>query len=169
MASWKVVLDGYAQKPAEYLAFAQARKYFAVDASGSTGGAPLSAERVFAENIYQAGKGPHYSDSAVTRWGTKCDNPTKDWSKIRWKSDRGGTYPSQILLNPVSLDAIRTCDIWFLITDGEVWENEVHDLARLGQKEGIFSCPTVFLITSVQSESPSTVNVSVVRFDHVRV
>ena len=162
-------MEEHTKKTVEYVAFAQARKYFAVDASGSTGGAPLSAERVFAETIYKAGKGPSYTDSAITRWGTKCDNPTKEWNKIRWRSDRGGTYPSEILSNPASLDAIRTSDIWFLLTDGEVWEDQVHDLARLGQQKGIFSCPTVFLITSVLSASPSTVNVSVVRFDHVRV
>jgi hypothetical protein len=43
-----------------------------------------------------------------------------------------------------------------------VWDPEVLDLARIGQKEGIFSCPTVFLITSVARNTPSTVNVSVV-------
>jgi hypothetical protein len=161
MACWKIVLDEQAEKQAEYVTFTEARKYFAVDASGSTGGSVLRAEEAFAKALHQ---GPNAGDSAVTKWGTFCDDPTKNWEAVRWVSDLGGTRPSQILLNKSSLSAIRRSDVWFLITDGEVWEQEVHDLARLGLKEGIFSCPTVFLITAAAiTTTPSTVNVSVVR------
>jgi hypothetical protein len=162
--AWKIVEDEKAVKPAEYVTFAQARKYFAVDSSGSTGGSVLRAEAAFAEAVYKAGEGSNASQSAVTKWGTSCDDPTKNWDKVKWISNGGGTRPSQILINSLSLSAIRTSDIWFLITDGEVWEQEVHDLARLGLNEGIFACPTVFVITSAAIRSaPSTVDVSVVR------
>jgi hypothetical protein len=161
MASWKIALEQQVEKQPEYVTFTQARKYFAVDASGSTGGSVLRAEEAFAKEVV---KGPNAGDSAVTKWGTFCDDPTKNWNAVKWISDLGGTRPSQILLNKSSLSAIRTSDVWFLITDGEVWEQEVHDLARIGLKEGIFSCPVVFLITAAAIKTtPSTVNVSVVR------
>jgi hypothetical protein len=166
MTSWKVTLEEQPERVVEYVQFAQARKYFAIDASGSTGGAPLRAERNFAERLYEAAKGPNHNDNTITKWGTHCDNPTRNWAQIKWSSDGGGTCPSQILLNPKSLDAIRSCDIWVLITDGQVWDAEVTNLARLGQHHGIFSCPTIFLITSVLMGSPSNVDVSVVRFAH---
>jgi hypothetical protein len=162
--AWKIVVDEQPEKLTEFLTFSQARKYFAVDSSGSTAGSVLRAEAVFAEAVHKLTERPLSKDSAVTKWGTLCDDPTKDWSNIQWISNGGGTRPSQILLNGQSLHAIHNSDIWFLITDGEVWEQEVHDLARLGLQEGIFSCPTVFLITAVAgAKSPNTVDVSVVR------
>lgn len=88
------------------------------------------------------------------------------------------------------MECIRSSDVFFLLTDGEVrtvpernpetedatpyfaclylltptmqiWEDEVQALARLGQEKVVFSCPTVFLITSHLSNSPSGTNVSV--------
>jgi hypothetical protein len=164
MASWKIAREDLADDNTEYVTFAHARKYFAVDASGSTGGSVLRAEEAFAKSLHQASEGTGQSNSMVAKWGTHCDDPRKNWETMRWISDAGGTRPSQILMNEASLGAIRTTDVLILITDGEVWAEEVEKLARLGLREGIFSCPTVFLITSAAiRSSPGTVDISVVR------
>jgi hypothetical protein len=158
MASWKII-----QKPTEhkveYIPFSKARKFFAVDASGSTGGAPLRSEQDFVEEIHQRSI---EKENWITKWGTFCDNPKKDWRNFNWRSDMGGTQPSEILKNEHSLGRIHSSDLWFLLTDGEVYGNEVQSLAALGQEKGVFSCPTVFLITSTLTSSPNDADVSVV-------
>ncbi|KAF7865705.1 hypothetical protein EAF04_005871 [Stromatinia cepivora] len=59
------------------------------------------------------------------------------------------------------MEAIHNADIWFLLTDGEVPDSEVHTLAGLGQEMGVFDCATVFLITSHMQYGPNHANVSV--------
>jgi hypothetical protein len=94
--------------------------------------------------------------------GTTCDDPVEDWNQIDWRSDKMGTSPSNILQNEIALGRIHSSDLWVLLTDGEVWADEVQNLALLGQDKAIFSCPTIFLITSTLKSSPKDADISVV-------
>ncbi|ESZ94523.1 hypothetical protein SBOR_5103 [Sclerotinia borealis F-4128] len=157
MASWKVVLEPVDETKIEYTSFANARKYFAVDASGSTVGIRLISEHIFAEGIHEASL--QKEKNTVTRWGSKCKDPT-NWEQMFWAPDQGGTTPQWILRNRSSMDAIHNADIWFLLTDGEVPDSEVHTLAGLGQEMGVFDCATVFVIASHMKYAPNHANVS---------
>lgn len=158
MASWKIVPEAVDEAKIKYTSFANARKYFALDASGSTCGIRFLSEHSFADGIHDAS--PQKDKDLVTRWGSNCQDPT-DWDHMRWAPDQGGTSPQFILRNQKSMEAIRSADIWFLLTDGEVPNTEVHTLASLGQEMGVFDCATVFLITSNLRSGPNDANVSV--------
>lgn len=57
---------------------------------------------------------------------------------------------------------IHNSDIWFLITDGEVSNNEVHRTANLGQEVGgAFACAIIFLIVASLRYKPSHANLLV--------
>lgn len=53
MASWKI-FETPAETAVVFKPFDNARKFFAIDASGSTGGAPMLAERNFAIELHNA-------------------------------------------------------------------------------------------------------------------
>lgn len=158
MASWKVVLEPADEGKIEYTSFANARKYFALDASGSTAGIRFISEHNFADGIHEVSA--RKDEDRVTRWGSNCQDPT-NWERCFWAPDQGGTQPQYILRNQKSMQEIRDSDIWFLLTDGEVPDYEVHTLAGLGQELGVFDCATVFLITSHTRNAPNEANVSV--------
>ncbi|KAF2829304.1 hypothetical protein CC86DRAFT_187887 [Ophiobolus disseminans] len=158
MASWKIVPEPLDNTHVEYTPFLQSRKFYAVDDSGSTAGSILRRERAFVD-AFQAS----YANPAdtISLWGSHCDVPVKQFSNIRWLSRHGGTQPSSILNQQTSLDAIKASDVWFLLTDGEIWEGDVHRLADLALDAGVLDVPLVFLITGSPGRTPGTANISV--------
>ncbi|KAF7935372.1 uncharacterized protein EAE97_008279 [Botrytis byssoidea] len=134
MASWKLVLAPADEGKIKYTSFANARKYFALDASGSTVGLRFISEHNFADGIHEVSI--KKDEDRVTRWGSNCRDPTS-WEQCFWAPDQDGTQPQHMLRNQKSIQAIRDSDIWFLLTDGEVLNSEVHTLAGLGQELGV--------------------------------
>lgn len=158
MASWKIIPEPAGDVDIEYTPFLQSRKFFAVDDSGSTAGTVLRRERAFVDQFRTSRANP---DDAISLWGSQCDSPTKDFETINWKSQHGGTTPSQIFYNEGALSAIKRSDVWFLLTDGEIWEQDVHNLAKIAQDRDVLNIPLVFLITGSPGKSPGTANISV--------
>jgi hypothetical protein len=119
MASWKIF-----EKPADqeviFTPFNNARKFLAIDASGSTGGAPMLAEQNFAIELHNSST--HNEKDWMAKWGSTADNPTNEWSPPAkyWRSDMMGTQPTTILKHEACLLCIYSSDIFFLLTDGEV-------------------------------------------------
>ena len=158
MASWKIAPSDSEESKIEYTPFLKCRKYFAIDDSGSTAGAVLRKERAFVE-AFQTNHAN--TADAMSLWGSKCDNPTTRFDSVNWHSSHGGTYPSDILRNSAALSTIREADAWFLLTDGEIYDGDVHQLANLAYDAEILNVPLVFLITGSRGSSPGTANISV--------
>ncbi|KAB2572634.1 hypothetical protein DBV05_g8725 [Lasiodiplodia theobromae] len=154
-AVWKQPADAERQRT-EYIPLESARQFFAVDASGSTAGAIIAREHEFVKRLTEG----HPNDQAAT-WGTHCNDPTTDFSQISWSADQGGTEPSRILKNQRALDTILGSDVWYLLTDGEIWNNDVQVLCNLAIDTGVLNVPTIFVITGSKRQSPSDLNVSV--------
>lgn len=154
-AVWKQPADAERQRT-EYIPLESARQFFAVDASGSTAGAIIAREHEFVKRLTEG----HPNDQAAT-WGTYCNDPTNDFSQISWSADQGGTEPSRILKNQRALDTILGSDVWYLLTDGEIWNNDVQVLCNLAIDTGVLNVPTIFVITGSKRRSPSDLNVSV--------
>lgn len=152
--SWKLQNNTELQR--EYIPLRSARQFFAVDASGSTAGSIMRHEHELVTKLVAG----HFDDLAAT-WGSDCGDPTTDFSSIEWRANRGGTEPSQILGNPRALDAIGTSDLWYLLTDGEIWERDVGALCRKAMGTGVLNVPVVFVITGRKRQSPEDLNVSV--------
>jgi hypothetical protein len=158
MASWKVVPEVVDEGDVDYTSFLGSRKFYAVDDSGSTAGTILKRQRAFVDRFETAYANPK---NTISLWGWECDSPTKDFGNIQWRSKHGGTRPSKILTNKQTLSTIRACDVWFLLTDGEVPDVEVTRLASLALQEELLNVPLVFVITGTRKESPRTTDISV--------
>ncbi|GME28819.1 hypothetical protein GTA08_BOTSDO07967 [Neofusicoccum parvum] len=153
-ASWK--LRATAEHHVTHVPLHRARQFFAVDASGSTAGRIIRDERDFAEKLHQG----HPNDKAAT-WGTYCGDPTADFGSVSWTANRGGTQPSHILTTASAVDAIGSSDVWYLLTDGEIWENDVQVLCQLAMDTGVLNVPAIFVITGKKKPTPSDLNISV--------
>jgi hypothetical protein len=119
MASWKI-FEKPADEPIVFTPFNNARKFFAIDASGSTGGAPLRAEQNFAMELHNSST--HTEKDWMAKWGSTADTPIDNWNPpaAYWRSDMMGTQPTSILKHQACLSKINSSDIFFLLTDGEV-------------------------------------------------
>ncbi|TKX21816.1 hypothetical protein C1H76_6313 [Elsinoe australis] len=139
----------------EYTPFAHARQFFAVDASGSTYGTIIEREHEFVKRLANGSK-----DMAST-WGSYCNTPESDLDKITWRADMGGTSPSAILKHPGVLSTILGADVWYLLTDGRIYESDVPVLVREASESGAVNVPVVFVITGVKAHRPTSLDVSV--------
>ncbi|KAF2031516.1 hypothetical protein EK21DRAFT_88012 [Setomelanomma holmii] len=158
MTNWKIVPEPSDDSKIEYTPFLRSRKFFAIDDSGSTAGSILRQERAFADAFWASHS--NINDS-VALWGNWCDVPTKDTTNVRWISRHGGTQPSTILKSQAALDAVKDSDVWFLLTDGEIWDGEVAQLAEMALSKDVLNVPLVFLITGSRGKTPSKTNISV--------
>lgn len=156
MASWKIAPSS--DENFEYTYFLECRKFFAVDDSGSTSGAVLQKERAFV-NAFQKSHGN--AADAISQWGSECDTPRTRFESYTWNSSHRGTCPAAILRNSAALKTIRKSDVWFLLTDGEIWDTDVHQLSDLAHDLEILNVPLVFVITGTRGISPGTANISV--------
>jgi hypothetical protein len=158
MATWKIdVADVSEAHTVEYTSFLDSRKFFAVDASGSTSGSIIKQERAFVDATRD--KHPHPADT-VSLWGSDCDPPTRDFNSPSWNGIHGGTSPTRILKG-LSLEAIRESDVWFLLTDGYIDSSDVHRLAEMALELDVLNVPLVFLITGSCYDTPGHANISV--------
>lgn len=156
MASWKIHPDPGLK--IDYVPFLNSRKFFAVDDSRSTAGSILKRERAFIDDLRIEHGNP---DDRVSLWGAECDKPTKDFKSTKWRSTHGGTCPAKILQNTSALNTIKKSDVWFLLTDGEIFDDYVHRLAQLAHESNTLSVPIVFLIVGSRGRTPDSTNISV--------
>ncbi|KAJ4366055.1 hypothetical protein N0V95_000282 [Ascochyta clinopodiicola] len=158
MASWKIAPANSEESKLQYTPFLRSRKFFAVDDSGSTAGAVLRQERAFVDAFRESHSN---TADAISLWGSYCDTPTTRFNSVNWTSGHLGTHPSEILSNNAVLKTIRKADVWFLLTDGEIWDADVHRLADLAHDSEVLNVPLVFVITGSRGSSPGTANISV--------
>ena len=148
--------------PPARASFFDAKKFFAVDSSGSTMGAIMRAQA----NAVAAFHGSH--DDTVTKWDHRCEMPQilDNVPASYFAEASGGTSPDTILRQRAAIDSIRESDLWFLITDGEIAEQNVVELTQLAEVVEVIHVPVVILIAGRRySSSPSNTNISVgIRF-----
>ena len=136
--------------------FFDAKKFFAVDSSGSTMGAIMRAQAK-AVSAFQGSHG-----DTVTKWDHKCGMPQLlDNVPANHFAGLGGTSPDTILRQAAATDSIRESDLWILITDGEIAEQNVTELTRLAEVGEVINVPVAILVVGGKYSSPSNTNISV--------
>ena len=155
--NWKV-LPALSTQNIEYNSFPSCRKFFAADNSGSTAGAICKSQRAFVDHLRR--KPFANKQDTISLWGTRCHEPEKDFDKVKWTCDEG-TYPSQILNHTAAVEKIQKSDVWFLLTDGEVYDGEVHRLAEKAFELDVLNVPIVFLIVGTRGRRPDSTDISV--------
>ncbi|KAK7028390.1 hypothetical protein R3P38DRAFT_2935872 [Favolaschia claudopus] len=127
---------------------------FAVDASGSTAGRVMEKQKEFVLGMLQDYQHP----SSVLMWGSSVTHP-KPASEMTWNHRNWGTSPEIIFTDPVVTAELKSCDMWYLLTDGEV--GSPLNFARRTVEVGMANSPVVFVITNRSGTKPNSVNISV--------
>ncbi len=136
--------------------FFDAKKFFAVDSSGSTVGGIMRAQAKAVRAIHGN------PTDTVTKWDHKCELPQiLDNVSGSYFSGSGGTSPDTILRHPAAVDSIRESDLWVLITDGEIPQQNIAELTRLADVVEVIHVPVVIFIVGGRYSPPSDTNVSV--------
>ena len=136
--------------------FVDAKKFFAVDASGSTSGSIMRAQ---AKTVWGL-RGS--SDDTIAKWSYSCELPQLlDNVPHNFFQGTGGTQPASILRNVQAVDAIRSSDLWILLTDGEIDTSSVAELTRLAEAMDVLQVPVVLVITGQQQATPAQTAISV--------
>ena len=58
-------------------------------------------------------------------------------------------------------DSIRDSDLWMLMTDGEITDNEVASLTRVAERENLLQVPVIFMIFGPARKTPMDESVSI--------
>ena len=158
LAPWKVRPEKPSEDANGQIPLLSACKYFAVDASGSTAGAIMRKQKEFVLAAHRRWRNPNDSASL---WGSGLSGPQTNIAGMEFRSNQGGTYPTVLIKREWNLKAILESDVWFLLTDGEIHDEEVSELATLAQRNGVLNVPVIFLITSHREHEPASANISV--------
>ena len=136
--------------------FVDAKKFFAIDASGSTFGPIMEAQ---AKTVWGF-RGSHYD--TIAKWSYSCELPRLlDNVPPAFFHGTGGTQPASILRNVQAVDAIRSSDLWILLTDGQIAASSVAELTRLAEAMDVLQVPVVLVITGQQRATPAQTAISV--------
>ena len=138
------------------IAFSKTKKFFAVDASGSTSGAIMYRQK---DSVLSFHANP---DDFICKWHHHCyEMRVIDAVADDYFDGLGGTRPACILERPEAVDQIKASDIWVLLTDGEIREVEVAELSRLAENVAVTQVPVILLITGGRSREYARTNLSV--------
>lgn len=159
-SEWKQQIS---KDPAEefkitYVNLSNAKKFFAIDSSGSTYGRRFQAEWAFVGGFHTN------SEDTVAKWDHNCETPqlVDKIGPIYLGNRYGGTSPDQILRNASAVEEIDSSDVWFLLTDGEIYTDRVADLTNLADNLNLIHIPVVLLIVGEKASSgPAMTNISV--------
>ncbi|KAL9601419.1 MAG: hypothetical protein Q9179_002875 [Wetmoreana sp. 5 TL-2023] len=139
MDCWKEKITEATNLPT--VAFAAAKKFFAVDVSGSTHGWIIEAEGRLVENL---SVGTENTISHETYW-----------------TSRAGTHPECILEHTKALEQIRSSDMWLLLTDGAIDDRHVTRLTNRANSLGLMDVPIILIVVGYKSSNPRATNISI--------
>ena len=162
-SSWKQSQD-FTKAPAPKVSLTCARKFYAVDASGSTAGKIIILE---GQTVKRFHANPQ---STVARWGSTCTEPVSvdstfdaggNLKNSYWRGDQGGTYPQCVLDREAAMSRIQSADMWYLLTDGEIMSNDVEELAARANQYHVSNVPICMVIVGELRATPEMTNISV--------
>ncbi|KAJ7893074.1 hypothetical protein B0H14DRAFT_2685122 [Mycena olivaceomarginata] len=110
-ASWKYYIGALPEMP-----LLSSKIVFAVDASDSTAGQVMQRQEEFVLAMVEDHQLPH----SVIMWGSSVEQP-KSVRQISWNRPRNwGTSPEVIFDDAAITEELKSCNMWYLLTDGEV-------------------------------------------------
>ncbi|KAJ7641609.1 hypothetical protein FB45DRAFT_825902 [Roridomyces roridus] len=151
MASWKHYADSGVKPEMPLL---NSKISFAVDASGSTAGRVMELEEQFVRGMVKGYDFP----SSVIMWGSDVLPPIQV-EEAAWRHRQWGTNPAIIFEDASVTRELKDCDMWYLLTDGEV--GSPVNFARRTVEVGMANTPVVFVIVNRAGATPSKVDISV--------
>ncbi|KAL8798729.1 MAG: hypothetical protein Q9182_006444 [Xanthomendoza sp. 2 TL-2023] len=157
LPSWQErAVEAAVDTPPVNIPILAARKFFAVDGSGSTSGGIMRAQQ---KTVMALHGNP--CDNMVL-WDTRCDEPRLvDDVGLSFHGHCGGTNPVCILREPLAVDQIQSSDVWVLMTDGEIASYAVSELSEHAESTNVLQASIIVIITGARHEKPCSSNISV--------
>ncbi|KEF53867.1 uncharacterized protein A1O9_10269 [Exophiala aquamarina CBS 119918] len=141
-----------------------ARICVALDKSGSTAGHTLNIERKAVQEIYNLRVPNNHSSFRLIPWSDDVQDPIDLPNEVSLKGiqGRGGTNPAVLYDLNSCVETLKDCDVWFLLTDGEIVDNLVENFALRTAELGLHNKPCVIIVFGSSSTgSPANGNISV--------
>ena len=136
----------------------------AIDKSGSTWGPTLKQEIGAVNQICSLLSPGNDNPIRLLPWSDKALDPInlpKESTSMENLTSDGGTNPSVLFSGP-SLEALKACGLWFLLTDGEVQDGLVQEFALRTAELGLHGLACVVIVFGLTSSGPpETCNISV--------
>ncbi len=140
--------------------FRESKISIAVDVSGSTYGAGLTAEVRAIRDICSLFPRPARSDISILPWSDYAAQSItlNDLDEL---DPDGGTKPSVLLNDADCRYKLQRSSFWCLMTDGDVLDPDVRQFARELVEYGLHSLACVIAIFGEREQTPANCNVSV--------
>ena len=136
--------------------YVKTRKFFAFVGSGSTSASVVRSEVHLVAELRTSKR------DAFCVWDHSCEDPQPIQALRKdLKCPQGGTAPASIIKHPKALDCVKGADLWMLITDGEIYDGSVNELAMLAEQAQILQIPIVLVIVGRRSSPNTAENISV--------
>lgn len=136
----------------------------AIDKSGSTWGPTLEQEIGAVKQICSLLSPGNDNPIRLLPWSDEALDPInlpKESTLMEGLTSDGGTNPSVLFSGP-SLEALKACGLWFLLTDGEVQDGLVQEFALRTAELGLHGLACVVIVFGLNSSGPpETCNISV--------
>lgn len=149
------------------VSLSQAKKFFAVDASGSTEGDVMRAESEFVRGLHSN------PNDNVTKWAGQCERPqlVDNTGLNYFTRKRQWTCAEATMKEPSAVAEIWSSDIWCFLTDGEITSGCVTSLTKLAVAQELLYIPLVLLVVGGKQPTPEESNIPVVLpfFKHATV
>ncbi|KAF2176208.1 hypothetical protein K469DRAFT_608056 [Zopfia rhizophila CBS 207.26] len=137
----------------------------AIDRSGSTYGRVLRVERGAVQSISRLMSPRNESPVRVLPWCDEVLSPIslpKQAAALERLHSSGGTDPSVLYSSSECLQALSSCGLWFLLTDGEIEDGLVENFALKTAQNGLHGLACVVIVFgSTMRGPPAACNISV--------
>jgi len=137
----------------------------ALDKSGSTYGRTLEVEVEVVKNLCQLRLPTNKNSITLLPWCGEALNPIQlpdDTAAMMQLQGGGSTDPSVLYTSDDCLKALKGSGVWFLLTDGEIYDSLVEKFALKTAQVGHHSKPCIIIVFGDTSRGrPATCNISV--------
>lgn len=144
----------------EEIAFSDIIATFAVDVSGSTQGKVLEEEKDVIRSLCSGLSRDAQTQVDVIPWNHTTE-PIVRLSELNNLRSSGGTEPNSLNISVGAKTALSKCSAWFLLTDGEIYPNDIRDFSNGICQASLHGTPCVIVLFGYKSARPSMCNVSV--------
>jgi hypothetical protein len=140
--------------------FRQSKISIAVDVSGSTYGSVIETEVRAIRSICSLFPSLLRSAIKILPWSNVAEYPIS-LNELDDLDPNGDTDPNALLHDDVCRYELQNSSFWFLMTDGDILDNEVRNFSRSLVEYGLHGLASVVAIFGERESTPSKCNISV--------
>jgi len=144
----------------EEVAFSDIVATFAVDVSGSTEGKVLEEEKGVLSLLCSGLSRDSQTQARIIPWSHVTYGVLRS-SELHTLQSAGGTIPNCLNEEPNSKNALSKCSTWFLLTDGEIDQNNIRDFSKGVCEASLHGTPCVIVLFGYKTSRPALANISV--------